>query len=57
MEKFIPKKTYSDLKKLGHNIFYCKDTIGGGQAIFIDRDKGVLIGGSDPRKDGCGIGC
>jgi len=26
--------------------------IGGGQGIMMDRREGVLIGGSDPRKDG-----
>ena len=41
---------------MGHNIEYTMATHGGGQAIYINRKNGTLIGGSDPRKDGCAIG-
>ena len=33
-----------------------ENTIGGGQGIMIDRKEGILIGGSDSRKDGLAIG-
>ena len=48
---------FSDyLLKLGHNVEITEEAIGGGQAIMIDKKKGILIGGSDPRKDGLAIG-
>ena len=56
LEKSISKEIYNNLIKKGHKVEFSDDTIGGGQAILIDREKGLLIGGSDPRKDGCAIG-
>ncbi len=52
LEKSVPGEVMEDLKKIGHEAQYIDDTHGGGQAISIDRKKGNLIGGSDPRKDG-----
>src|SRR5580658_2169068 len=45
-----------DLAALGHDVAWSDRPIGGGQAIFIDHARGVLIGGSDSRKDGCALG-
>ena len=52
LEKEVSKETKDGLSKIGHNVVHIDDTHGGGQAIQIDRLKGNLIGGSDPRKDG-----
>ena len=56
LEKTIPEETFNLLKDVGHNVEYVNSAIGGGQGIIIDRKKGVLIGGSDSRKDGIAIG-
>lgn len=56
VESGIPTKTARALADLGHNVQQIEDPLGGGQAIWIDWERGVLIAGSDPRKDGCAIG-
>lgn len=44
------------LAALGHPVALRADPWGGGQAVEIDHARGVLIGGSDARKDGCALG-
>ena len=56
VEEPISQEMREKLKALGHNIQPAKKPIGGSQAILIDWETGFLIGGSDPRKDGCAIG-
>ncbi|MGH6945346.1 MAG: gamma-glutamyltransferase [Geminicoccaceae bacterium] len=57
LEAPIPEKVAEDLRCRGHNIVRLAAPVGGGQAIWIDHERGVLIGGSEPRKDGCALGC
>jgi gamma-glutamyltranspeptidase/glutathione hydrolase len=56
VEAGIPRDIVRRLRKKGHDICLPGQPIGGGQAIWIDWEQGVLIGGSDPRKDGCALG-
>ncbi len=55
-ERGIPGDVIAGLTKLGHAVDIIDKPHGGGQAIWIDHDRGVLIGGSDPRKDGMALG-
>jgi gamma-glutamyltranspeptidase/glutathione hydrolase len=57
VEDSIPDALRTALAAKGHNIAAdLPIPHGGAQAIRIDHEKGILIGGSDPRKDGCALG-
>ncbi|WP_029007408.1 gamma-glutamyltransferase family protein [Azospirillum halopraeferens] len=44
------------LRARGHRVERAAGPIGGAQAIRVDHDRGILIGASDPRKDGMALG-
>ena len=44
------------MKAKGHPVGWTSSPHGGGQIIQIDHENGVLIAGSDHRKDGCAMG-
>ena len=56
LEAGVSGETSRGLSSLGHRIADGSEPHGGGQAIFIDWGRGVLHGGSDPRKDGMAAG-
>ena len=55
VEKGVPAQIRESLGALGHQVVPVVNPHGGGQAIWRGED-GALVGGSDPRKDGCAIG-
>jgi gamma-glutamyltranspeptidase/glutathione hydrolase len=56
LESEIGPEVRQALESKGHRIVAARGGYGGYQAIRIDTERGVLIGGSDPRKDGAAMG-
>ena len=58
VESGIPDSLRRDLLDRGHRIVPAEpdEPLGGGQVIAIDWKRGVLIAGSEPRKDGLALG-
>jgi gamma-glutamyltranspeptidase/glutathione hydrolase len=63
VERGIPDKVALDLAGYGHRVMRRSEVgnrddgpIGGASIVMIDWEKGVLVGGSEPRMDGCALG-
>ena len=56
VEPTNPEPVVAELARRGHPIEMTEVPLGGCQAIWIDRSRGILIGGSEPRKDGLALG-
>ena len=56
IERGYRADTVEKLHVMGHTINRDIGPIGGGQMIVLDHEKGCLVGGSDPRKDGVALG-
>src|SRR5665213_1662587 len=56
VETGTPAATVEGLRARGHDVVFTPTPWGGAQTIKIDWDRGVLIAGSEGRKDGCALG-
>jgi gamma-glutamyltranspeptidase/glutathione hydrolase len=56
VEPTVDAATRETLAAMGHQVQLAASPLGGAQAIWIDAEKGLLLGGSDPRKDGMALG-
>jgi gamma-glutamyltranspeptidase/glutathione hydrolase len=56
VERGVPADVVEALRRFGHRVVPAPEPLGGGQMIKLEWSEGVLIGGSDPRMDGCALG-
>ena len=56
LESGIAPEVVRDLGLKGHRITRASGTFGGYQGIWIDHERGVLLGATESRKDGCALG-
>jgi gamma-glutamyltranspeptidase/glutathione hydrolase len=56
LEPTIPEAVRQDLEARGHVTAWVDEPLGGYQGIWIDHERGVLLGASDHRKDGIALG-
>ena len=56
VETGTPAATIEGLKARGHRVAIADQPWGGAQTVKIEWDRGVLIAGSESRKDGCALG-
>jgi gamma-glutamyltranspeptidase/glutathione hydrolase len=60
IESRFPTEVIGRLKAKGHQIEILPDwsaICGGAQGIVIDRERGILMGGADPRRQAYAMGC
>ncbi len=55
VERGYGETVRAGLAQMGHEVSIPAEPLGGAQNILLD-DSGILIGASDPRKDGCALG-
>jgi gamma-glutamyltranspeptidase / glutathione hydrolase len=56
VESAIEEPVRAELRRRGTPVVDGRGEMGGYQAVGIHPETGVLMGGSDPRKDGCALG-
>jgi len=56
LESGVPEAVRAGLRALGHEVRSTTGGYGGYQGIWVDRQRGVLFGASESRKDGMALG-